>query len=459
MIDKAFDRVARVIELALALAFIFAVLLNFANVIGRYLLGISLLGSDEVQIFIMVGMTFLGAAVVTRRNLHLRMDVLVQFFPTPIQILLRIVEQVLLIALAGFVLTQSYFYARQMLRIGRTSDMAGVPMWIPHGTVALGFALMLIVAVWGLIRHGATNDGTRRRRRDQVMTFALAVVPIALLLLGFPIFMVLLTAVTVALVFFMHVPLAALHQNLFASVNGFALLAIPFFIYAGELMGRGSVAQRLVDFVQGGVGSVRGSLGVTAVGTSAIFGAISGASAATVATIGKVMVPGDAARRLSRDLHRRAHHRGRRDRRDHPAQHSDDRLWRGGGRVGCPPLCCRRHSRTDDRGHARRLRRVAGKAREFRGGRAVRSQAFPARCRAQPVGAGRAGHHPRRHLRRRILADRGGRRRVRLCGAGDRLRVPRAQAGATSSKPPPPPCCSPAKSSSSWPAPACSRGS
>ena len=58
MIDRAFDRVARVIELALALAFIFAVLLNFANVIGRYLLGISLIGSDEVQIFIMVAMTF-----------------------------------------------------------------------------------------------------------------------------------------------------------------------------------------------------------------------------------------------------------------------------------------------------------------------------------------------------------------------------------------------------------------
>jgi TRAP-type C4-dicarboxylate transport system permease small subunit len=152
VIDKALDRVARVIELALALAFIFAVLLNFANVVGRYLLGISLIGSDEVQIFIMVGMTFLGAAVVTRRNLHLRMDVLVQFFPIPVQLLLRVLEQLLLITLAGFVLTQSYFYARQMLRIGRTSDMAGIPMWIPHATVALGFGLMLIVAVWGLIR-------------------------------------------------------------------------------------------------------------------------------------------------------------------------------------------------------------------------------------------------------------------------------------------------------------------
>src|SRR5207253_8488606 len=112
-----------------------------------------------------------------------------------------------------------------------------------------------------------------------------------LLLIGFPIFLVLLSAVSVALVFYMHVPLAALHQNLFGGVNVFALLAVPYFIYAGELMGRGSVAQRLVDFVQAGVGSVRGSLGVTAVGTSAIFGAISGASAATVATIGKVMVP------------------------------------------------------------------------------------------------------------------------------------------------------------------------
>jgi len=84
------------------------------------------------------------------------------------------------------------------------------------------------------------------------MTFALFIVPVTLLLLGFPIFMVLLTAVAVALVFFMHVPLVVLHQNLFGSVNATPLLAVPFFIYAGELMGRGSVAQRLVDFVQGG---------------------------------------------------------------------------------------------------------------------------------------------------------------------------------------------------------------
>ena len=123
------------------------------------------------------------------------------------------------------------------------------------------------------------------------MSFALGVVPLVLLVLGFPIFLVLLTSVTVALVVFGTIPLAALHQNLFGSVTAYALLAIPYFIFAGELMGRGSVAQRLVDFVQGGVGSLRGSLGVTTVGTATIFGAISGASAAAVATVGRVMYP------------------------------------------------------------------------------------------------------------------------------------------------------------------------
>ena len=170
MIDTALDKLTRIIELVLASAFIIAVLLNFTNVVGRYLFGLSLLGSDEVQVFVMVAMTFVGAVVVTRRNEHLRMDVLVQMMPEAVRLLLRIAEQLLLIALAGFVLSQSYFYAAQMLRIGRASDMAGVPMWIPHGTVALGFALILVIAVWrlvGVIRsrgpeHAAPANGTVR---------------------------------------------------------------------------------------------------------------------------------------------------------------------------------------------------------------------------------------------------------------------------------------------------------
>ena len=166
MIDRVLDRLARAIELVLAFAFIIAVMLNFTNVVGRYLFGISLLGSDEVQVFIMVAMTFLGAVVVTRRNEHLRMDVLVQFMPAGLRFALRLAEQVLLLGLAAFVLSQSYFYASQMFRIGRRSDMAGVPMWIPHGMLVLGFALIILVAGWRLVTVATIRNEERSAPAD-----------------------------------------------------------------------------------------------------------------------------------------------------------------------------------------------------------------------------------------------------------------------------------------------------
>jgi len=122
------------------------------------------------------------------------------------------------------------------------------------------------------------------------MFFTLAIVPTALLVFGAPVFLVLLTASAATVLFVMDVPVEALHQTLFGAIDSFALLAVPFFLYAGELMGRGSVAKRIVDIMQASTGSMRGSLPLTTVGTSAIFGAMSGASAATVATIGKLML-------------------------------------------------------------------------------------------------------------------------------------------------------------------------
>jgi C4-dicarboxylate transporter DctM subunit len=123
------------------------------------------------------------------------------------------------------------------------------------------------------------------------MIFTLGILPALLLLSGFPIFIVLLAASTVALAFFMPVPLNAVHQNLFGSINTVGLLAVPYFIFAGELMARGTVSVRLVDFVRSLVGGLPGALGITTVGTATVFGAISGSSAAAVASVGKVMAP------------------------------------------------------------------------------------------------------------------------------------------------------------------------
>lgn len=124
-----------------------------------------------------------------------------------------------------------------------------------------------------------------------MLILTLVVLPVALMLFGFPIFLVLLAASAATMAFTMQVPLMALHQYLFASVNAYALLALPFFILAGELMDRGGVAGRLVGLMRASMGRVPGKVPLTAITGGAVFGAITGVGAASVATISKVMLP------------------------------------------------------------------------------------------------------------------------------------------------------------------------
>ena len=120
------------------------------------------------------------------------------------------------------------------------------------------------------------------------MTWLLSVLPLGLLLLGFPFFLVLLTTATAVLLIFGTVPPTALHQTMYSSIDKFALLAVPFFIFAGDLMGRGGVSRRLVRWVMAMLGGMRGALPLTALGTTAVFSAVSGSTAATVAAVGSL---------------------------------------------------------------------------------------------------------------------------------------------------------------------------
>jgi C4-dicarboxylate transporter DctM subunit len=123
------------------------------------------------------------------------------------------------------------------------------------------------------------------------MGWAMALVPFALLALGLPIFLILLVTVIVLLAFFMNVPFTVVPQTMFGSIDKFALLAVPFFIFAGEVMGQGGISERLIRWVRSMFGGVRGSLALTTVGTCEFFGAISGSSPATVAAVGRIMYP------------------------------------------------------------------------------------------------------------------------------------------------------------------------
>ena len=118
------------------------------------------------------------------------------------------------------------------------------------------------------------------------MAWVMAALPLVLLALGFPLFVILIATSAIVLVFFAGVPSTAIHQMMFASIDKYALLAVPFFIFAGDLMGRGGVSERLVRWVTSMIGGVRASLPFTALGAATVFSAISGSTAATVAAVG-----------------------------------------------------------------------------------------------------------------------------------------------------------------------------
>ena len=122
-------------------------------------------------------------------------------------------------------------------------------------------------------------------------TFIFFVLPVLLLCIGFPIYLILLLTSLVAVVFVADVPLTTLQTNMFGSLDNFPLLAIPFFILAGEIMGQGGIAKRVIVWVTALAGSTRGSLPVTTIVSSELFGAMSHTAVGTVAAVGRLVYP------------------------------------------------------------------------------------------------------------------------------------------------------------------------
>ncbi len=140
------DSIASGIEHALGIALILAILLNFINVIGRYGTGITLIGVDEIEVYLLIWIAFLNAAVVSWRGAHLRMDLLVKTLPVPLRHAVSGFEIIVTILVTSFVAYQSFLYVERIFQLGAVSDIARLPTWIPHSAVCLGFGLMALIA-------------------------------------------------------------------------------------------------------------------------------------------------------------------------------------------------------------------------------------------------------------------------------------------------------------------------
>ena len=90
---------------------------------------------------------------------------------------------------------------------------------------------------------------------------------------------------------YLDIPITVAFQRMAAGMNVFALMAIPFFIFTGELMNKSGIAERLANFAHGLLGRVRGGLGQVNVVSSMMFGAVSGSAVASASAIGPALIP------------------------------------------------------------------------------------------------------------------------------------------------------------------------
>lgn len=119
-----------------------------------------------------------------------------------------------------------------------------------------------------------------------VLTIAFA----ALLVLGVPVAFSIGLA-SVATVWYAGLPTAVVFQKMVGGMQIFSFLAIPFFVFAGELMLYGGIAQRIVRFANSLIGHVRGGLGMSNVVGCTLFGGVAGSPVADVSAMGSVMIP------------------------------------------------------------------------------------------------------------------------------------------------------------------------
>ncbi|MGC3873482.1 TRAP transporter large permease [Halomonas sp. GXIMD04776] len=123
------------------------------------------------------------------------------------------------------------------------------------------------------------------------MNAAIALSLVILFALGVPIAISIVLASIIGIEFFSRLPLLLVPQQMFVGIDNFPLMAIPFFILAGNLMAAGGISQRLVDLAKSVVGGLQGGLAMTCVLTCMLFAAVSGSSVATTFAIGSILIP------------------------------------------------------------------------------------------------------------------------------------------------------------------------
>jgi len=312
-----------------------------------WLSSLDLSWAQELCIYMFIWMAKFGAAYGVRTGIHVGVDLLVNRVPV------RSRKQVILFSLlcgaffTGMIATFGGSFVAEMFRTGQQSNDLEAPMWIVYLAIPLGSGLMcfrFLQVAWfyywtGELPHhneahvdgidtdvpdlhpagGAAKDAASRKVSVLALILILApilifavclgekagiiVLPpalraatifgllIALMLTGIPVSIALGLTVLTFMFTLTAVPIEAVSMKLFTGIESFEIMAIPFFILAGNFLTHGGVARRMINFATSLIGHWHGGLGLAGIVACSMFALVCGSSVATVAAIGAIVLP------------------------------------------------------------------------------------------------------------------------------------------------------------------------
>ncbi len=279
----------------------------FVQITNRYFFGNPLAWTEEVARLAFVWMVPLGAYLALKAKAHIAVDTFIKRYASP-ETHTRIgrVYTFLIVYCLGYLLWMSVQVVLGTYQ-STTPILEISSLWIhiPIPIFTIMMILHLISQIWHMKSTEVVSSGviSIAALASVYLLFGVwafsgqAIVLVSVMCMGFfifggmPIVFSMGMACALFLVLFKNSPPVVLHTRMVGGIDSFPLLAVPFFILAGELLNTGGVTKRLVDLAKVLVGHVRGGLGMVVVVGEYFFSGISGSTIADVSAIGSLLVP------------------------------------------------------------------------------------------------------------------------------------------------------------------------
>lgn len=318
-IVRVIDKLTDLADSAAAVAMLMAGLFTGYEVIVRHFFKSPTVWTYDVSIMIMLWFSFLVAAQALRHDHHIKVDILINLMKENIRAPLDVLSSFVVTIYAAvlmFFMTQTCWHS--YVTGEQTITLLQTPVWIIQLGMVLGSVLLVLQSIVLLGRNikKLKEIGLKIEKgiwgNPVIVTLiflvvlgigiyllnvskgaALIVTIFALMLMGVPIFASLGMVGTIALFTLLGVDSGIAQIPIIAesSVESYTLMAIPLFIFAGNILVQGDIGKELYDVCVKWIGHIPGGVAVATIGACSIFAAISGSSVATAAIIGLVALP------------------------------------------------------------------------------------------------------------------------------------------------------------------------